>query len=256
MKKFYFLLLCLSLCSLLYSQEDSNVAFNNSLVVKYFKEGFYDNGVLTISARPEYSKLDFVSKQNAIGCFLKRFPNCHIVVKLDGGDCELWKAKLGELYYVEYGKHDHLDLSTYQPQKKKHRTPGGYFYSINSALSWSSENMTDSYGLRAGTFLNNRKQDGAVSINYSSSGYGDDKTITFNVGVSSRYYLYGSNNPRIFPYVGGGYSWTYASASYFEWQILGGFCFMLGPGSIDAGVNYGKTSGFSATIGYTFRPNF
>ena len=106
--------------------------------------------------------------------------------------------------------------------------------------------------LRCGTYLYQNKWDisGSLSIGYTKSGKAQ---FAGSIGTDSRIY-FPIKSINLSPYAGAGISWSFPPNSYFEVKILTGACWFIGNGSLDIGAQYGIKSGFSFTMGYTFRP--
>ena len=110
---------------------------------------------------------------------------------------------------------------------------------------------------RAGTFLYRDIIDFSVLANMGISS--NDTSTNFNgdLGLMGRVY-YPIRSLKAFPmapYAGIGTTMTYSPSFNLELVFYAGVSMYVGPGSIDVGVQYGLSSKFAATFGYTFRPN-
>jgi hypothetical protein len=102
--------------------------------------------------------------------------------------------------------------------------------------------------------------DWAFSSSLGVNFINDSETVNADVGLLSKvYFPIRRKNLNISPYIGGGISRVYQYAevgddfimeNYWNAMLLLGISWYVGPGSVDLGLQYGKT--VSVTLGYTF----
>jgi opacity protein-like surface antigen len=141
-----------------------------------------------------------------------------------------------------------------------------WFFYFGGQGMFNSEYLNFSFNARIGFFLLLDKWDLALSQGLNISGAEDNITTNISIGLSSKYYFPMTiKGQRISPYLGGGIGYAYVSAYdsmsdtdteelQADYSVLAGVSWALGPGSLDAGIQYGKVSDFVITIGYTFFP--
>lgn len=259
MKKLYILLISMMMLAVspVVAQQDrpKYKTVTDTLAMKYYLGGVFENGVLTLTSTAEYESLDADMKKEALKVFAKEFDNCQIIVQTQNNGREMWLNQNGEMKCVDKWNASDLNIMDYQPVQFNRNKAGGWFYSIGGTYSGSSELSRGTLNFRGGTFLYKTVWDVAATSNigYSKS-YIDTLTLV-DLGIDSRAYLpFRIKNINLAPYAGTGISWIIKPDSYFEWRLVAGGCLFVGPGSLDIGLQYGTQTGCTFTIGYTFRP--
>lgn len=230
-------------------------SITDTSVVKYYMGGVYENGILTLYATAKYDSLDTDAKQETLKEFAKEFSNCQIVVNTQNNCREMWLNREGQMECVDKWDAYNMHITDYLPIPNNRKASGGWFYSIGGTYSGSKELSRGTMNFRGGTFLYKTIWDIAATSNIGYSKSYIDTLFLLDIGIDSRAYLpFRIKNINIAPYAGTGISWILSPDSYFEWRLLGGGCWFLGPGSLDIGLQYGTQTGFTFTVGYTFRP--
>lgn len=227
-------------------------SITDTSVVKYYMGGIYKNGILTLYATAKYDSLDADAKQETLKEFAKEFSNCQIVVNTPNNCREMWLYRNGQMECIDKWDASKLDIVDYLPNK---RASGGWFYSIGGTYSGSKELSRGTLNFRGGTFLYKTVWDIAATFNIGYSKIYEESLKTSDIGIDTRAYLpFRIKEINLAPYAGTGISWLFSPSSYFEWRLLAGGCWFLGPGSLDFGLQYGTKTGSTFTVGYTFRP--
>lgn len=235
------------------SQTNKQVVFDDTLAMSHIAGGYYQDSVLVIEANSSYDSLPLSLKQRTIECFTTRFYDCQVVVKKTSGS-ELWLTHDGKVSLIDNWDFNDPHITDFLPLRNRLKRSGRWFYYIGGSFTKADETTIGSLGLRGGSYLLHDKLDLAASLNLGHISPAES-SFTGDIGLSSRYYLpYRLREPNIVPYAGGGISWTFAPTSLFELQLIAGIAWLIGSGSLDLGIVYGIESGFSLTLGYTFRP--
>lgn len=232
-------------------------SLTDSMLVRYVRGGFVGEGKLHLTVNPAYRMLNRTQKQQVVDKLHADFPQYDIVVHrgTTKGDDELWMMGDESYTYLDAWNADSLRLDDYLPRELKRRGRTKMFYYVGGSMNGSKDGHNGRLSVSGGTYLYRDMVDVSLGLDF-----GFDKTegagVKFagDLSLSSRYYLpLRIRRPRISPYVGAGVSWSFAPDSYCELQVLAGGCWYIGPGSLDLGLEYGKESKFSLTLGYTFR---
>lgn len=261
MKRQYILLtlLMLMLANTVEAQRRDRLVFNDETATEYFSGGFVKDSVLTLYAVEGYDKLSDLEKQKTFGCFVEKFRNYQVNVQIGEKKKELWLPIDGNLSLVET-----WELKEASPEKvvqgavpaetvRQQRRATRRFYYLGGQFSGSKGSHSGTLNGRFGAFLYNNKWDTSMTLNL---GYVKDEEFHFtgSIGMETRTY-FPIRKVKLAPYVGGGYSWTFAPSLYTEFRALTGVYWFVGrSGNLDAGIQYGLKSGFSFAVGYTFQP--
>jgi hypothetical protein len=133
-----------------------------------------------------------------------------------------------------------------------------WFFYFGGQSNFNSETFSLMSSARIGFFLLKDCWDLALSETLSVSETG----ATSESGILSKVY-YPIKKYKISPYIGAGLSLVYTGYdngqeyienTYWTSMLLWGISCYVGPGSLDIGMQYGKTSEFAVTVGYTFFP--
>ena len=227
----------------------------DSLAMKYVAGGMLQDNILTLHVFEPYGQLSMSEKKIVIDCFARQFPDCQIVVRA-GEQCELWMVINGELKIIDVWNPNNLSMNEFSDKnrRKQRKIAGSWFYHLGGQISWTSDYSTGMLNGRVGTFLFKNKLDVGLNmnINYSDSKVSAELISSSDIGLDSRWYFH-IKKTKLAPYVGGGYSWILAPEKDTEWRLFAGTCWVLGSGSLDFGLQYGKVSELTSSIGYTFR---
>lgn len=242
-----------------YPSDSSKVShgkeFSSPQMVKNIIGGYVSDSTLFLFAREEYEELSVAQKQDIMHQFDTSLHLRKYMVYTGQQSRELWISANGNLIYLESWNNDSLQVEKYMPLELKRAGNNTWFSYLGGTLTGTKMFSEGSFNLRIGSFLYKDIIDAATSLNVGwlkSEGYSQWQV---DVGISSRYYKpLKLKRIRIAPYAGLGLSWNITPLKMFELQLYAGSCVFVGPGSLDAGLQYGTQSKFSFTIGYTFRP--
>lgn len=231
-------------------------SLEDSTVVKYLRGGYVRDGKLHLMAKEEYSRLDLSRKKSLLNKISRDFPKMDITVYTDGQKREVWIASDAGIILMEEWNNDNPQLENYLPLELKRSGSSKVFYYVGGSFNKAESYSNGSLNLRGGTYLYQNTVDISATLSLGYTKTEDTTQSTSNIGIDVRYYLpYKPKNINLTPYAGAGIAWTFKPEQYLELRMLAGVCWFIGPGSLDAGLQYGIKSGVSATIGYTFRPN-
>jgi hypothetical protein len=132
-----------------------------------------------------------------------------------------------------------------------------WFLSFGGQSSLNENSLSVYENFRIGTFLMKNRWDIAISIMGGMSGSWDEPWLNYNINLNTRYY---QPIPKIHlsPYGGYGIGLNYTESTdniSLEHIFMTGVSWALGPGSLDIGLQYGTSSKFMITLGYTFFPS-
>jgi hypothetical protein len=227
--------------------------FSDPEVIKCFSGGFTEDHKLFLISKTGYGLLDNEQKKAVLNKLAQELPDYDIAVIMENQQRELWISHNHDLCLVEQWNNDDLQIQNYLPLELKRNGQSKVFYQIGGSFNGSRGNHSGLLNLRCGTYLFQNKWDVSASL---SLGYTKSEKFQFsgNIGADSRVY-FPIKSINLSPYAGAGIYYSFPPNNYFEFKILTGACWFVGNGSLDAGVQYGIKSGFSFTVGYTFRPN-
>lgn len=263
-KTIWLLMVAMMLCGTAVSQVgvSSNTSatprhksLDDSTVVKYMRGGYVRDGKLHLMAKKEYSTLDLSRKKSLLNKISRDFPKMDITVYAEGQKREVWIASDAGVILMEEWNNDNLQLENYLPLELKRNGSSKVFYYVGGSFNKQEGYSSGNLNLRGGTYLYQNTADISATLSLGYLKTDDTTQSTSNIGVDVRYYLpYKPKKLNLTPYVGAGIARTFKPEKYFELRMLAGICWFIGPGSLDVGLQYGIKSGFSTTIGYTFRP--
>lgn len=227
--------------------------FSDPEVTRCFSGGFTKGRKLYLIAKTEYGLMDNEQKKAALNKLTQELPDYDITVYLEKQQRELWISRNHDLCLVEQWDNDNLQIENYMPLELKRNGQSKVFYQIGGSFNGSRGNHSGLLNLRCGTYLFQNKWDVSASL---SLGYTKSEKFQFSgsIGTDSRVY-FPIKSINLSPYAGAGIYYSFPPNNYFEFKILTGACWFVGNGSLDVGAQYGIKSGFSFTVGYTFRPN-
>lgn len=228
--------------------------FDDPDVINCFSGGFTEGNRLFLISKTGYGLLDNERKKVVLNKLAQELPDHDITVIMEGQQRELWISRNHELCLVEQWDNDNLQIENYMPLEINRTGESKVFYQIGGSFSGSRGNHSGLFNFRCGTYLYQNKWDvsASLSLGYTKSGKAQ---FAGSIGADSRVY-FPIKSINLSPYVGTGISWSFPPNSHFEFKVLTGACWFIGNGSLDVGAQYGIKSGFSFTMGYTFRPIF
>ncbi len=230
-------------------------SFSSPDMVKNIIGGYVSDSTLFLFAREEYENLSMAQKQNLLHQFDTSLHLQKYLVYVNQQSRELWISANGNIRYLESWNNDSLQIEEYKPLELKRDGNNTWFSYLGGSLSGNKASSEGTLSLRIGSFLYKDIIDASTSLNIGRIKSGEYSQWQLDIGLSSRFYKpLNLNKIRIAPYAGLGTSWNIKPVNFFELQLYAGGCVFVGPGSLDAGLQYGTQSKFSFTIGYTFRP--
>lgn len=258
MKRFIilFLLIVVSMSvSSVVAQVKQYKALSDTTVVKYLRGGYVRDGKLHLTAKDNYSTLDLNRKKELLYKISREFPDMDIVVYEGEKLREVWMVSVAGVFLMEKWSIDDLQLENYKPLALKRSGNSKVFYYVGGSYNKSDTYSNGSLNLRGGTYLYKNTIDISATISIGYVSLQDSSFSSRNISIDNRYYLpYRPKKVNLTPYAGAGLAWTFKPENYIEPHLLLGACWFVGPGNLDLGVQYGRKSGVTATIGYTFRP--
>lgn len=257
MKRKYILLVLfmLALTFTVNAQKKNYLTINNETAMVYFSGGTAKDGVLTLCATEAYAALSVDEKRKALECFGQSFPNHQIEVVVNESKKELWIPQNGSFSLIDTWDVNSNNIVTMAEDTKhiitQRRHASKWFLQVGGNFSGSKGAHNGTFSASAGTFLLFDRLDASVSLSMGYSLSNKKAQFTGSTGLDSRCY-FPIRKINLAPYAGAGISWTFAPEKFFEARFLAGASWFVGPGSLDAGAQYGIKSGFSFTMGYTF----
>ena len=230
-------------------------SLSDSVVVKYLRGGYAKENKLHLTTNSDYAALSEFQKREVLNKVAQEFAGYDMTLYTGGQQRELWLSEGNTVRCIAKWNNDSLRMEDYLPLELKRSGRTKVFYYVGGMLNGSKNNTSYSLNLRAGSYLYKNLLDASATLNIGGNkSDGSDSQFTGDVGVDSRAYLpFRIKKVNLAPYAGAGVSWAFAPESYFEFRLLAGGCWFVGPGSFDIGLQYGTKSKFSLTLGYTFR---
>lgn len=233
-------------------------SFNDPLIVANVTSGYSLGNKLYLTVNEHYMTLSDLERGEVIEKFLNEYSCDDVIVSTPTGEQEWWITSTNAPMKQDSWDATSLDLKNYAPLELQTSGASRVFYSIGAMLNYTDGSFTSTLSMQAGTYLYKNLLDASIGIN---GGYNKPKegkgNFSGDLSLSAKAYLpLHLSNVHLSPYAGAGIAWNFAPSSYFEPRVLAGFCWFIGPGSLDIGGQWGSKSGFSVTFGYTFRPRF
>lgn len=236
-------------------EEAKYKSLNDPMVVRYLRGGFAKEKKLHLVTNSDYATLSDNQKREVLGKVAQEFSGYDMTLYTGGQQRELWISDGSSVRCLEKWNNDSLQMENYLPLELKRQGKTKWFYYVGGMLNGGGGSTSYSFNLRTGSYLYKNLLDASATLNIGGNKTkGAKKQFTGDVGVDSRAYLpFRIKNVNLAPYAGVGVSWAFAPDSFFEFRLLAGGCWFIGPGSLDFGLQYGTKSKFSFTMGYTFR---
>ena len=235
-------------------EEPKHKSLSDPEVVRYLRGGFAKNGKLNLVTNTDYASLSSEQKKKILNKVAKEFADFDINVYPGGQQRELWMASDGGVKLLEQWNNDSLKLEDYLPLELQRQGETKIFYYVGGTFSGGDGYTNGMLNLRGGSYLFKNILDASLNLNLGYNHSGDEGEFAGDIGVDTRAYLpFHLGKLNLAPYAGTGVSWSFAPTSYFEWRLLAGGCWFVGPGSLDVGLQYGTETDFALTLGYTFR---
>lgn len=240
-------------CSFSYIYADTtNDKLQEEAAECFSKAGVLDS-TLYLTANDQFVKADFEKKKELISYVLKYSNSNRAIVESQNTTC-LWLMNNGDLTSYEMNTNKSL-LNDYNFAQVDRLGDEKWFVSFGGEISYSSD-FSLSFNGRVGTYLWKRFLDAGVGLNVGmSAATGDeDEDATFNMSTNLTSRLYFTRfftKWPVSPFVGIGVGYTISPESSFEPLGTAGFNWYLTKGSIDFSIQYGKSSKFGLSAGYT-----
>lgn len=235
-------------------EEPKHKSLSDPAVVRYLRSGFAKDGKLNLITNADYAKLSTEQKRDVLSKVAKEFAGYDMKVYPGDQQRELWISTPEGVTLLSQWNNDSLRIEDYLPLELQKSGETKVFYYVGGTFSGGDGYTNGSLNLRGGSYLYKNILDASVTLNLGYNHSGDEGEFAGDVGVDTRAYIpINLGKLNLAPYAGTGVSWAFAPTSYFEWRLLAGGCWFVGPGSLDIGLQYGTKSDFSLTLGYTFR---
>lgn len=222
-----------------------------------FSKSFAHDGTLFLRSTEQYDALSAQEKSIWINHYYKNCgqPKINISTTRQGG--EIWMMKDSAYVLVDSWSVMDMKMDDYSSVELQRQGYSRWYYYVGGSASGQSGSHNFTGTLRCGTFLFKDYLDASGSISAGGMTGGGQTEFTLSLGVSTRAYLpFKIKDVNLAPYAGIGVAYLVKPVSNFDLQFLAGFCWFVGPGSLDFGFQYGTKSNGMLTIGYTFRPGF
>lgn len=268
MKKTILLILTILFSQSIFAQ-DLNAFRSDKLqeVSVYFIMAKSFDEKLNIIAKPEmYNRLTIQKKASLLDNLSSEYTKTSFIVR-SGNICELWykESSAGTLILLDSWNMSNPDLKRFAPVAMERATKHPWFFNFGGQTHANEEMVTDlSFQTRIGFFMLQDTWDLALSYNLGIQQKEVEYTTYSDINLNSRVY-YPIKKYKLSPYLGAGLAYNISNTNTEEDQIIKtttfsipvsfGVSWLLGPGSVELGGQYSKSRGFSATIGYTFRPD-
>lgn len=253
------ILLSICLAPAIFLDADAQVkVYVDSMTVNYLDEGAMADDKLMVVAKEAYDTLGLDRKNDILDAVADDFPASEVVVVRRDYTREIWrKGPDGSLVYLDEWNMDNPRIKDFGPLQLDRSGNRRLFWYAGGSMTVTEGIFNLLASFRAGTFLYRDIIDFSVLANMGISS--NDTSTNFNgdFGLMGRVY-YPIRSLKAFPmapYAGIGTTMTYSPSFNLELVFYAGVSMYVGPGSIDVGVQYGLSSKFAATFGYTFRPN-
>ena len=239
-------------------------SLNDPNIVKYILGGFTKDKKIYLTVKNNYSELNDSAKQSIMQKIATEFPKHDIEIYAKEQSRELWIQKDDGIYLVESWNNDSLNINEYLPLELERSGNNKFFYYYGCNFNGSKGYHTGNLSFRIGSYLYKDWIDCSFTSNMGYNVTERGSSFLFDFGIDNRYYLNfwkrknDQKPPKVnmAPYLGLGLSLTASPQVLFEFRFFAGFCWFIGPGSLDFGFQYGIKSSYSFSVGYTFRPTF
>ena len=214
------------------------------------------NGTLVIHAKTAYQNLSVEERENIIYQSFNGMAFDFLQVYY-GSKRELWKKDQNSLSLLDSMDMNNPDLRKYIVAKQGKLTAYPIFIYVGAQGSFNYNMYNFYYNFRFETFLLKNHWDAAFSLSLGLN----DGNFSVNIGGASKYYFpFKIKTHNLSVYAGLQASYIYNDGSEYpshDWDVSGmiGMSWYVGPGSLDFGIQSGKVSNFTTTIGYTFSLN-
>jgi len=224
----------------------------NKEAAEYFSKASVLDSTLTITAKDKYTQAD-ADKKRALISYMLDLTNANRAIVETDNSTWLWIDYNGTLRPYEMNTAQSL-INNYNYAQVDRLGDNKWFLSFGGEFSYSGD-MYISYNGRVGTYLWKRFLDLGLGLNLGTNMPEDsdlDADFNMSVNLTSRLYFtrFFSKWP-VSPFAGIGIGYTICPDSNFEPLGTVGFNWYLSKGSIDFSLQYGKTSEFGFTAGYT-----
>lgn len=219
-----------------------------------------------------YQNLDEVTKNYLIESNARKYGKIQRAVVRCGYEREIWVKGSDSSFNFSFEK----DVNDFRPADFQRKTNAVYskadFFSYaGMAMDFSSSHFTFNVSTRFGCYFFKRFIDASVIYSYSVTSSNGSTFSAMTLGLMARQYPFYKKKSMqrlgLSPYTGGEIAWrpTFVEGNRsdsFTINILIGISWLIGPGSLDIGVQGGlildesfdSNATFAATIGYSFCP--
>ncbi len=222
-----------------------------------FTGSYTSDNILFLFATDEFSSLNVEKKEEIINTYFSYSAEKQIITLTSPQKRELWIKKDGKYLFVEKWDNNDMQIMDYTPISLQRNGESRWYFNYGGTLAGARGVFHVLGNFRAGTYLFKNILDVSAAVTAGLSTNISNTQFIGNLSLSSRAYLpLQLKAISLSPYAGAGVSMAISPDRYIEPQFLAGICWLLGPGNLDFGVQYGIRSKWGFTIGYTFRPSF
>jgi len=237
---------------------------HNDGVSQNYKLVKYDDCIeVFLADSSDYSHMDIANKKKRIDSVLQRHKTERVVVRY-GYYRDVWTYSKDSGYTLVVEKNiNEFTPVAFQKYTDREYTKCDFFTYVGGAMDFNSSYFSFTTTVRSGCYFFKRLLDCSITYSYTISVMEGSSFSTMNLGLIGRVYPFykmeSLQKIRLSPYVGieGALYTTFIDkkASY-SGNFVGhiGVSWLIGPGSLDFGIQSGIKEYFSATIGYSFCP--
>lgn len=230
----------------------------DSMTAEYVAAGAMMDGKLKVVAKEGYDTLGLDTRKVVLEAIADDFPTDDVVVLRYDSSREVWKRNPdGSLSYLDQWNMTDPQLKDFAALKLDRTGNRRLFWYAGGSMMSTDGLFSLLASFRAGTFLYRDIIDFSVLANMGISSTEDATSFNGDLGLMGRAYypVRALESFPMAPYAGLGATMTYSPSFNIELVFYAGVSMYFGPGSIDVGLQYGLSSKFAATFGYTFRPD-
>lgn len=221
----------------------------NKEAATFFSKASMMDSTLILVGKEKYAVADKAVQTEMIKYMLDLSNTNRAIVEYDGKSW-FWYFFDGHLYCNSWNTSYNL-INDYNYAEVDRLGDDKWFFTVGGDMSFSSVINIGISG-RFGTYLWKRYLDAGLGLNcsYSNSSESDNWSLSMNI-TSRLYFTRFFSNHSLAPFVGAGFGYVFSPSSDFDPLVTLGLNWYLPKGSIDVAIQYGKSSEFGLTAGYT-----
>lgn len=228
--------------------EDTPVRTNEEAAAFFSKANVLDSTLILV-AKEKFTKSDSNVQTQILQYMLDLSGTRRAVVESDSIS-SVWFPSNGALTFNEWNTARN-QIGQYNYAQVDRLGDDKWFFTVGGELSFSSITTVGING-RVGTYLWKRFLDAGLGFNvgYSNGAGRDGWDVSANL-TSRLYFTRFFSKLPLSPFVGVGFGFVFCPDAGFDPLSTAGFNWYLRKGAIDVAVQYGKSSDFGITAGYT-----